>query len=168
MSAAGRLGAVAGAALAGVALWWRRHPSACPYSQRFWVEMPHPGITRERLRELLEPAPGERLLEVGPGTGYYALAVAGWLGANGRLDVLDVLGLHGVPRGNDRLPGVEDQGLSPHDVAGDELESRGSVVQQVCHGPSLLRTRDERQVRRSRSERSWDRAHPAVSGCRIR
>jgi hypothetical protein len=27
--------AVAGAVLAG-ALWWRKHPSACPYAQRFW------------------------------------------------------------------------------------------------------------------------------------
>jgi hypothetical protein len=32
------------------------------------------------LRSVLEPAAGERVLEVGPGTGYYALPVAGWLG----------------------------------------------------------------------------------------
>jgi ubiquinone/menaquinone biosynthesis C-methylase UbiE len=49
-----------------------------------------PFITRERLREILEPSPGERLLEVGPGTGYYALPVAEWLAPGGRLDVLDV------------------------------------------------------------------------------
>jgi ubiquinone/menaquinone biosynthesis C-methylase UbiE len=78
------------AGLLGVALWWRKHPSACPYSQRFWVQAPHPFITRERLREILEPSPGERVLEVGPGTGYYSLPVAGWLGDGGRLDVLDV------------------------------------------------------------------------------
>ena len=80
----------AGLGVAGAALWWRRHPSACPYSQRFWVEAPHPFITRERLRSVLEPSAGERVLEVGPGTGYYALPVAGWLGPGGRLDVLDV------------------------------------------------------------------------------
>jgi ubiquinone/menaquinone biosynthesis C-methylase UbiE len=80
----------AGAAAAGAALWWRRHPSACPYSQRFWVEAPHPFITRERLRSILEPAAGERILEVGPGTGYYSLPVAEWLAPEGRLDVLDV------------------------------------------------------------------------------
>ena len=34
--------------------------------------------------------PGERLLEVGPGTGYYALPVAEWLAPGGTLDVLDV------------------------------------------------------------------------------
>jgi ubiquinone/menaquinone biosynthesis C-methylase UbiE len=86
----GRLALVAGAAVAGAALWWRKNPSACPYSQRFWVEAPHPFITRARLREILDPTPGERLLEVGPGTGYYALPVAGWLGPDGRLDVLDI------------------------------------------------------------------------------
>ena len=77
-------------ALAGVALWWRRNPSACPYSQRFWVEAPHPLITRRRLREALAPQAGERLLEVGPGTGYYALPVAEWLGPDGTLDIFDL------------------------------------------------------------------------------
>jgi ubiquinone/menaquinone biosynthesis C-methylase UbiE len=77
-------------ALAGVALWWRRNPSACPYSQRFWVEAPHPLITRRRLREALVPDAGERLLEVGPGTGYYALPVAEWLGPDGTLDIFDL------------------------------------------------------------------------------
>jgi ubiquinone/menaquinone biosynthesis C-methylase UbiE len=90
MSAARRLGLAAGLGVAGAALWWRKHPSACPYSQRFWVEAPHPFITRERLRSVLEPAAGERVLEVGPGTGYYALPVARWLGPSGRLDVLDI------------------------------------------------------------------------------
>src|SRR6266545_2295349 len=70
----------AGAVIA-VALWWRRNPSACPYNQRFWVQAPHPLITRPRLREALAPVPGERILEVGPGTGYYALPVAEWLGS---------------------------------------------------------------------------------------
>jgi ubiquinone/menaquinone biosynthesis C-methylase UbiE len=89
MSAAGRL-LVGGGAVVGAALWWRKHPSACPYSQRFWVEAPHPFITRARLREILVPQAGERLLEIGPGTGYYALPVAEWLAPGGTLDVLDV------------------------------------------------------------------------------
>ena len=90
MSAARRLTLAAGLGLAGAALWWRRHPSACPYSQRFWVEAPHPFITPERLRSVLEPSSGERVLEVGPGTGYYSLPVARWLEPGGRLDVLDI------------------------------------------------------------------------------
>ena len=76
----------------GYAFWWRRNPSACPYGLRFFVELPHPFITRERLREVLAPKPGERVLEVGPGTGYYALDAAGWLGPGGTLDVLDLQG----------------------------------------------------------------------------
>jgi ubiquinone/menaquinone biosynthesis C-methylase UbiE len=80
----------AAAAVAGVALWWRKNPSACPYSQRFWVEAPHPFITRSRLREILDPKPGERILEVGPGTGYYTLDVAEWVGSEGGVDILDI------------------------------------------------------------------------------
>jgi SAM-dependent methyltransferase len=78
------------AAVAGAALWWRKNPSACPYSQRFWVEAPHPLITRERLREILEPKGGERILEVGPGTGYYTLDVAEWVKPDGQVDILDI------------------------------------------------------------------------------
>jgi ubiquinone/menaquinone biosynthesis C-methylase UbiE len=90
MGTARKLALAGGAATLGAALWWRKNPSACPYSQRFWVEAPHPFITRARLREALEPRPGERLLEVGPGTGYYTLAVAEWIAPEGRLDILDL------------------------------------------------------------------------------
>jgi ubiquinone/menaquinone biosynthesis C-methylase UbiE len=82
---------LAGAGAVGAAsLWWRRHPSACPYSQRFWVQAPHPFITRDRLREALGDVRGRRLLEVGPGTGYYTLPVAEWIGPDGRLDIFDL------------------------------------------------------------------------------
>jgi protein-L-isoaspartate O-methyltransferase len=78
------------AAVAGAALWWRKNPSACPYSQRFWVEAPHPLITRARLKETLEPKPGERILEVGPGTGYYTLEMAEWVKPDGEVEILDL------------------------------------------------------------------------------
>lgn len=81
--------AAAGAVVA-AALWWRKHPSACPYGQRFWIEAPHPFITRDRLHEALEPKPGETVLEVGPGTGYYTLPVARRLLPDGALRILDV------------------------------------------------------------------------------
>jgi len=83
------LGATAAAALA-AALWWRKNPSACPYGQRFWVEAPHPIITRERLRSVLRPMPGERLLEIGVGTGYYSCELAEWVAPAGRLELFDL------------------------------------------------------------------------------
>jgi len=85
-----RAALLAAGALAAGAVWWRRNPSACPYSQRFWVEAPHPFITRERLRDALGEVRGRRVLEVGPGTGYYSLPVAEWIGPDGRLDVFDL------------------------------------------------------------------------------
>jgi ubiquinone/menaquinone biosynthesis C-methylase UbiE len=81
---------VAGAlGVTGAALWWRRNPSACPYNQRFWVQAPHPGITRKRLLEALALAPDERVLEVGPGTGYYTFEIAAAV-PQGQVDILDV------------------------------------------------------------------------------
>src|SRR5947207_3314653 len=77
-------------AIVGIALWWRRHPSACPYSQRFWVEAPHPLITRDRLRDALAPVQGERVLEIGVGTGYYSLDLAEWVGPDGELELFDL------------------------------------------------------------------------------
>jgi SAM-dependent methyltransferase len=82
--AAGALGAL------GAALWWRRNPSACPYSQRFWVEPPHPIITRARLQGVLRPLPGERVLEIGPGTGYYTLELAESVGPEGTVEIFDI------------------------------------------------------------------------------
>jgi ubiquinone/menaquinone biosynthesis C-methylase UbiE len=85
-----RLLGIAGLATLGAALWWRKNPSACPYGQRFWVEAPHPIISRDRLREVLRPEPGERVLEIGPGTGYYTLDIAEWVGPEGRVEIFDL------------------------------------------------------------------------------
>ena len=85
-----KLVALAALVVGAVALWWRKNPSACPYSQRFWVEAPHPLITRARLREILEPQPGERVLEIGPGTGYYTLDLAAWVGEEGAIEIFDI------------------------------------------------------------------------------
>ncbi|MDX6616690.1 MAG: hypothetical protein QOD60_1781 [Solirubrobacterales bacterium] len=84
------LAAAAGLGVLGAALWWRNNPSACPYGQRFWIEAPHPLITRDRLNETLAPQPGEHLLEVGPGTGYYTLDAAGWVSPGGSIEILDL------------------------------------------------------------------------------
>ena len=85
-----RLLLLVAAAVVAAALWWRKNPSACPYSQRFWVDAPHPFIGRERLRGVLDPRPGERILEIGPGTGYYTLDLAEWVGAEGTIEIFDI------------------------------------------------------------------------------
>jgi len=84
------LAAGAAAGVLGAALWWRKNPSACPYSQRFWVDAPHPLISRSRLRTVLRPRLGERILEVGVGTGYYSLDLAEWTGAAGTIELFDL------------------------------------------------------------------------------
>jgi protein-L-isoaspartate O-methyltransferase len=80
--------AVGGVLALGAGLWWRTHPSPCPYGLRLWVQVPHPIISRSRLKRVLEPCPGERILEIGPGTGYYTLDLAEWI-ADGDLEILD-------------------------------------------------------------------------------
>ncbi len=77
------IAALAGGALvlAYRAVRWRNDPS---------VELPRPLLTRSRLRQILAPQPRDRIIEVGPGTGYYALHTARWLSPGGTLDVLDM------------------------------------------------------------------------------
>jgi ubiquinone/menaquinone biosynthesis C-methylase UbiE len=87
---AGGAALLGGAAALGYAVWWRKNPSACPYEQRFFLQVPHPFLTRARLRRVLTLRPGERVLEVGPGTGYYTLDVAQQLAPDGTLDILDI------------------------------------------------------------------------------
>jgi ubiquinone/menaquinone biosynthesis C-methylase UbiE len=81
---------LAAAATLGAASWWRKNPSPCPYGQRFWVEAPHPIVTRERLFYVMRPQAGERVLEIGPGTGYYTLDIADWIGPEGRVEIFDL------------------------------------------------------------------------------
>ena len=68
----------------------RADPTALPYNQRLWAEFPRPLVSRARLRKLLRPKAGQRILEVGSGTGYYSLHIASWLLPGGTLEILDV------------------------------------------------------------------------------
>jgi ubiquinone/menaquinone biosynthesis C-methylase UbiE len=83
-------GASAAAAAAAAAAWWYTDSAPYPYAQRRILDLPLPFLTNRRLDALLGAAPGERVLEIGPGTGLQALHVAGLLGAGGQLDVVDI------------------------------------------------------------------------------
>ena len=61
-----------------------------PYAQRHLLDIPLPLLTCRRLDALLQPRPGERMLEIGPGTGLQSLHVAPQLGAGGRLAIVDI------------------------------------------------------------------------------
>ena len=78
----------AGVSTAGF-LYARRHPTACPYAHRWMVQIPKPGVSVRRMLSVLDPQPKDRLLEIGPGTGYYSLPVAERL-EKGRLEVFDL------------------------------------------------------------------------------
>jgi ubiquinone/menaquinone biosynthesis C-methylase UbiE len=86
----GLLVLVGGASLLAYVVRQRNDPSVCPYGLRFSLALPRPFVARSRLREILSPEPGERMLEVGPGTGYYSLHAARWLEPDGTLEVLDI------------------------------------------------------------------------------
>jgi ubiquinone/menaquinone biosynthesis C-methylase UbiE len=81
--------AVAGAAAvtAGVIL---SDQAPYPYAQRRLLDVPLPLLTRRRLDVLLQPRAGERVIEIGPGTGLQSLHVAPQLGAGGELTIVDV------------------------------------------------------------------------------
>jgi ubiquinone/menaquinone biosynthesis C-methylase UbiE len=81
-----------GAALAAAAgaAWWLGDRAPYPYAQRRLLDVPLPFLTAAALDQVLAPQPGERMLEIGPGTGLQALHIAPQLGPTGRLDVLDI------------------------------------------------------------------------------
>ena len=78
-----------GAAATAVAAWWLTDAAPYPYSQHALLDLPLPFLTNRRLDALLGARPGERVLEIGPGTGLQALHVARQLGPSGRLNVVD-------------------------------------------------------------------------------
>jgi SAM-dependent methyltransferase len=68
--------------------WSRSAPGPMPATMLWLVSViPHgSGV----LSRLLKPASGERILEIGPGAGHQALAIARSVGAAGTLEVVDV------------------------------------------------------------------------------
>ncbi|MDQ6751640.1 MAG: methyltransferase domain-containing protein [Actinomycetota bacterium] len=78
-----------GGAAIGLRLW-RRYTTPFPFRLRRWISVETPGLSSERLRSLLDPRPGDRVLEIGPGIGLYSLPAARWLAPSGTLEVLDL------------------------------------------------------------------------------
>ena len=84
------LAATTGAAAVAAGAWWFSDRAPYPYSQRRLLDLELPFLGLSDLDAVLRPRPGERMLELGPGTGLQALHVAPQLGPDGRLDIMDV------------------------------------------------------------------------------
>jgi SAM-dependent methyltransferase len=100
--------------------WSRNSRGPFPYSLRWILALPHP-ISPGLLRQGVEPAPGDHVLEIGSGTGRHAVQVAQSIAPTGTLDVFDVQ--------QDMLDAVirraEDQSITnitpAHGQAGEQL-----------------------------------------------
>ena len=68
----------------------RRHPEPMPYAHRWTLALTRPFFPSWALRRALDPQPGQRILELGPGTGRHAVAMARAVAPCGRIDVLDI------------------------------------------------------------------------------
>jgi ubiquinone/menaquinone biosynthesis C-methylase UbiE len=87
-----KVGVALALAVAGAAggLWYRHKTRPFPYAQRWMLDKELPYLTRERLCQVLAPRLGERILEIGPGTGLFSVPVAQRLAPGGTLNVFDV------------------------------------------------------------------------------
>lgn len=70
--------------------WSRRSPVPLPSYMWWFLLLPRGPHSPKNLRRILEPRRGERILEIGPGVGVHAQAIAAALRPDGVLDVLDV------------------------------------------------------------------------------
>jgi SAM-dependent methyltransferase len=141
---------IAAAALGGGAvlvLRERRNPQACPYSQRWMLDFPRPWLSTDRLIDVLEPRPGERILEIGPGTGVQTLPVARKLAPFGTLDALDVqqemlddLMERARGEGIDNVRPIRgDAGLLPYEDAAFDAAYLVTVLGEIPDQAAVLR-----------------------------
>lgn len=84
------LAAATGAAAVAAGAWWFSDRAPYPYSERHLLDLELPFLRLSDLDAVLRPRTGERMLELGPGTGLQTLHVAPQLGPAGRLDIVDV------------------------------------------------------------------------------
>lgn len=71
-------------------VWTGQDPIPMPYFMRAVLWLPRGPHSARNLARILQPRPGERILEVGPGIGIHALPVASTLLPKGTLDALDI------------------------------------------------------------------------------
>ena len=84
------LTAVAGLAAVAAGAWWFTDQAPYPYAQRRLLDLQLPFLAKADLDQILQPRPGERMLELGPGTGLQTLHIAPQLGPEGLLDIVDI------------------------------------------------------------------------------
>jgi SAM-dependent methyltransferase len=77
---------------AGIAarVWSHRAPAPMPHWMRWVLFLPRASQSADRLKAILQPQPGERVLEIGPGVGIHALPVGAAVAPERILHVLDV------------------------------------------------------------------------------
>ena len=90
VSRATSVGLVASAGAAIGAAWWLSDRAPYPYAQHRLLDLQLPFLSKAAVSAMLSPRRGERILEIGPGTGLHAMHVAALLGPDGTLDVLDI------------------------------------------------------------------------------
>jgi ubiquinone/menaquinone biosynthesis C-methylase UbiE len=81
-----------------IRVWWNRArgrmtPTPCLYSYRWVLDLPArawSGGSPTRILNAFGLASGERVLELGPGTGYYSVEAARRVGVTGQLICLDI------------------------------------------------------------------------------
>lgn len=74
----------------GAWLFWALDRAPYPYVLHWLLSIPLPFLTNKRLINSLAPSSNERILEIGPGSGIQTVAIAPYIGAQGRLDIIDI------------------------------------------------------------------------------
>ena len=88
---AAMVGLVVMIVLGGLTRYWSvTEPGPMPYLLRWTLAFPRGNLSPAHLSTLLGPRRGERILEIGPGTGIYSIPIARAIEPDGSLDVLDV------------------------------------------------------------------------------
>ena len=82
--------ALAVAASVAARRWSLRNRSPMPHGISWTLFLPRGPHSPRNLQRILQPRPGERMLEIGPGIGIHALPIASALRPHGVLHVLDV------------------------------------------------------------------------------